>query len=121
MVVTLVVYWLAEEYAELLGEQVEGGFVPSWGYIRGALAVTWPMVSASFAPLVALVLARLAGVSALTAANIGLAAAVVLLTVHGWAAGRAVKLRGLQLFFAASIVAALGLVMVLLKNLSLLH
>jgi len=121
VVVTLVVYWLAEEYAELLGEQVEGGFVPSWGYIRGALAVTWPMVSASFAPLVALVLARLAGVSALTAANIGLAAAVVLLTVHGWAAGRAVKLRGLQLFFAASIVAALGLVMVLLKNLSLLH
>jgi len=25
VVVTLVVYWLAEEYAELLGEQVEGG------------------------------------------------------------------------------------------------
>jgi hypothetical protein len=121
VVVTLVVYWLAEEYAELLGEQVEGGFLPSWEYIRGELAATWPMVSASFAPLVTLVLARLAGASALTAANVGLAAAVALLTVHGWVAGRAAKLHGPQLFFAASIVAALGLVMVLLKNLILLH
>ena len=57
-------------------------------------------------------LARLAGASALTAANIGLVAAVVLLTVHGWAAGPAAKLRGLQPFFTASIVAAPGLVMV---------
>ena len=45
VVVTLVVYWLAEEYAELLGEQAEGGALPSWGYIRGALAATWPMVA----------------------------------------------------------------------------
>jgi hypothetical protein len=36
--------------------------------------------------------------------------------------GRATaKLRGLQLFFATSVVAALGLVMVLLKNLILVH
>ena len=121
VVVTLVVYWLAEEYAELLGEQAEGGFLLSWGYIRGALAASWPMVTASFAPLAALVLARLAGASALAAANIGLAVAVVLLAVHGWAAGRAARLRGWPLFCAASIVAALGLVMVLLKNLSFLH
>src|SRR5450755_2588556 len=30
IVVTLVVYWLAEEYAELLGEQLEGGRLPTW-------------------------------------------------------------------------------------------
>src|ERR1700728_1402392 len=77
VVVTLLVYWVAEEYAEVLGEQVEGGRLPSRAYIREALAATWPMVSASFAPLVALVLARLAGASALTAANVGLAVAVV--------------------------------------------
>ena len=29
VVITLLVYWIAEEYAELLGEQVEAGFVPS--------------------------------------------------------------------------------------------
>ena len=28
VVVTLLVYWLAEEYAEVLGEQVEGGRLP---------------------------------------------------------------------------------------------
>ena len=61
IVITLVVYWLAEEYAELLGEQAEGGLVPTWDYIRGSLAATWPMVTASFAPLAVLVLARLAG------------------------------------------------------------
>jgi hypothetical protein len=54
VVVTLLVYWLAEEYAELLGEQAEGGRLPSWASIRGALAATWPMVSASYAPLLAL-------------------------------------------------------------------
>jgi hypothetical protein len=121
VVVTLLVYWLAEEYAELLGEQAQGGHLPGRAHIRAALAATWPMVSASFLPLLALVLARLAGASALTAANVGLAAAIVLLTIHGWLAGRAAKLRGWQLFFATSVAAALGLVMIFLKDLVLIH
>jgi hypothetical protein len=121
VVVTLLVYWLAEQYAELLGEQAEGGHPPSWASIRGALAATRPMVSASYAPLLALLLARLAGASALVAANVGLAAAIVLLTIHGWSAGRAAQLRGWQLFFATSIAAALGLLMIALKDLVLIH
>lgn len=121
VVVTLLVYWLAEEYAELLGEQAEGGRLPSRASIRGALAATWPMVSASFAPLLALLLARLAGASALASANVGLAAAIVLLTIHGWSAGRAAQLRGRQLFFATSVAAALGLLMIALKDLVLIH
>ena len=121
VVVTLLVYWLAEEYAEVLGEQAEGGRLPIWASVRKALAATWPMVSASFAPLVALVLARLAGASALTAANVGLVVAVLLLTFHGWLAGRAAQLRGWQLLLATSFAAALGLVMILLKDLVLTH
>jgi hypothetical protein len=121
VVVTLLVYWVAEEYAEVLGEQVEGGRLPSRTYIWSALAATWPMVSASFLPLLALVLARLAGASDLTAANVGLAAAVILLTVHGWLAGRAAELHGRNLFFATSLAAALGIVMILLKDLVLTH
>ena len=121
VVVTLLVYWLAEEYAEVLGEQAAGGRLPSRAYIREALTATWPMVSASYAPLLALVLARLAGASALTAANIGLAAAIVLLTIHGWLAGRAAQLRGRQLLATTSVAAALGLVMILLKDLVLIH
>ena len=121
VVVTLLVYWLAEEYAEVLGEQVEGGRLPGWANIRRALASTWPMVTASYVPLLALVLARLAGASALTAANVGLVAAIVLLTVHGWLAGRAAQLGGWQLFLATSVAAGLGLLMIALKDFVLIH
>jgi hypothetical protein len=32
------------------------GALPTWAYVRGALAATWPMVSASYLPLLALVM-----------------------------------------------------------------
>ena len=121
VVVTLLVYWLAEEYAEVVGEQVEGGRLPSRASVRRALAATWPMVTASYVPLLALVLAWLAGASDLTAANVGLVAAVILLTLHGWLAARAAQLRGWPLFFATATAAALGIVMILLKDLVLTH
>jgi hypothetical protein len=119
VVVTLVVYWLAEQYAQILGEHAAGGRAPSWAYMRGTLATSWPIVSASFAPLAALIVARVAGASAGDAANVGVAAALVLLTAHGWAAGRAAQLTGWHLAATTSVAAALGLVMVALKNLVL--
>jgi hypothetical protein len=121
VVVTLLVYWVAEEYAEVLGEQAEGGRLPTWARIRGMLISTWPMVSASYAPLLGLVFARLAGASALTAANVGLGLAIVLLTIHGWSAGRAARLHGRQLLLSTCIAAALGIVMILLKDVVLIH
>ncbi|HEX5288989.1 MAG TPA: hypothetical protein VFX25_08970 [Streptosporangiaceae bacterium] len=121
VLVTLVVYWLAEQYAELLGEQAAHGHVPTWRHVRGALGASWPIVSASFAPLAALVVARLAGASASDAANVGVGAAIALLTFHGWRAGRAAELRGWRLAATTAIAAILGLVMVALKNLVLLH
>lgn len=121
VVVTLLVYWIAEEYAEVLGEQATGGHLPTWASIRAMLATTWPMVTASYLPLLALLVARGAGASAFAAANTGLAVAIVLLTFHGWSAGRASQLRGWPLAVATAIAAALGLIMVLLKDLILLH
>jgi hypothetical protein len=121
VVVTLVVYWLAEQYAEVLGEEAAGGRLPSRASIQGALAATWPMVTASYVPLLAVILAWAAGASPLTAANAGLAVAVVLLTIHGWLAGRAAQLQGRKLFVATAIAAGLGIVMILLKELVLIH
>jgi hypothetical protein len=121
VLVTLVVYWLAENYAEVLGDQVTGGRLPSLAQIRRLLAGGWPMVSASFAPLAVLVLVRLAGASASSAATAGVGAAVVLLTVHGWSAGRASQLRGWQLAGATSTATVLELVLVVLKNFVILH
>jgi hypothetical protein len=121
VVVTLLVYWIAEEYAEVLGEHTAGGRLPSRASIQGALVATWPMVTASYLPLLAVVLAAVAGASELTAANVGLVVAIVLLTVHGWLAGRAAQLQGWKLLVATSIAAGLGLVMILLKDLVLVH
>jgi len=121
VVATLVVYWLGEEYADLLGEQVEGGVVPTWAHIREELAATMPMISASYLPLLTLVLARIAGASALAAANIGLITAALLLTFHAWSAGRSAHLRGGQLLVATSIALGLGMAMILLKNIVLTH
>jgi hypothetical protein len=118
---TLLVYWIAEEYAEALGEQAAGGRLPSRASIRAALASTWPMVTSSYLPLLAVVLASVAGASLLTAANVGLVVAVVLLTIHGWMAGRTARLQGRKLLLATSVAAVLGLVMILLKDLVLLH
>ena len=121
VVVTLIVYWLAEEYAELLGEQIEAGRLPSLKRIGAALGETWPMVTASFAPLAAVVLARLAGASSLVAANVGLVVVIILLGVHSWSAARAAHLTGWRLAGATATAAGFGLTMVLLKNLVLLH
>jgi hypothetical protein len=121
VLVTLLVYWIAEEYAEILAEHVTGGRLPSREYIRGVLANSWPMVSASYLPLIVLIAARLAGASPNVAANVGLVMTIVLLTYHGWSAARASELHRWRLVGATLTATALGLVMVLLKDLVLLH
>jgi len=121
VVVTLLVYWSAEEYAELLGEQTSGGRLPTRAQVWTELRATWPMVTASYGPLAALLVARMFGATPLTAANTGLAVAVALLVVHAWSAARAARLHGFPLVVATCSAGVLGVVMVLLKNLVLLH
>jgi hypothetical protein len=89
--------------------------------IRNELTATWTMVSASFLPLLVLLLVRAAGTSAPAAANAGLISALVLLVFYGWSAGRAADLRGARLLFITSIAAVLGLLMIVLKNVVLVH
>jgi hypothetical protein len=119
--VTLVVYWAAEQYAELLGEHTQEGRLPRWPAVRAALAASWPMVAASYMPLLVLVVVRLAGASDSGAAWAGVIAALVLLVYHGWAAARAASLQGKSLLAATLMAAGLGVVMILLKELVLLH
>jgi predicted membrane protein len=51
----------------------------------------------------------------------GLAVAVVLLTIHGWSASRAARLSGWQLLLSTSVAAGLGIVMIVLKDVVLIH
>src|SRR5689334_9931829 len=43
VLLTLVVYWTAEQYAEVLGEQAEHGYLPTWSSICDGLVSTSPM------------------------------------------------------------------------------
>jgi hypothetical protein len=115
VIVTLLVYWIAEQYAELLGEQAHAGRLPTWARTRELLAASWPMVTASYIPLLALLVTRALGATPVTAANVALIVAIGLLLVHGWNAGRAAELHGLRLFVTTSISGALGVAMILLK------
>jgi hypothetical protein len=115
VLVTLLVYWAAEGYAELLAEQAHAGHLPTWAQVRASLAAIWPMVTASYVPLLSLLVARVLGVATRTAATVALIVAIALLLVHGWTAGRASQLRGARLVAVTLIAGAFGVMMILLK------
>jgi hypothetical protein len=117
VLVTLVIYWLADEYSVLLGEHVHEGRLPNGAQIRSSLTASWPIVSASFVPLVAMALIRLLGASTSAAADSALVVAIALLLAQGLAAGRAAGLRGVRLTVVTLLAGLLGVGMVVLKSL----
>lgn len=116
VLLTLIVYWLAEQYADMLGEQVEHGQLPTWTQLRTGMTYTWPMVSAAYLPVLALIVCRISGLSRTPAANVALAVATILLLLYGWYAGRAAHLRGVPLLATTLIAGAFGVLMIILKN-----
>jgi hypothetical protein len=121
VLVTLTVYWVAEEYADLLGGQIAGARLPGWRHIRSALVASWAMVSASYLPLLVLLIASAAGAADTDAASAALVAAAVELVLYALAAGRAAALRGRSQLVITALAAVLGLAMIALKVLVLTH
>jgi hypothetical protein len=115
VLVTSLVYWAAEGYAELLGEHAHSGRLPSWSHVRASLAGIWPMVTASYIPLGSLLVVRVLGADTRTAATVALVVAIALLLVQGWVAGKASQLRGVRLLAVTLIAGAFGVMMILLK------
>jgi hypothetical protein len=116
VLVTLVVYWLAETYAHLMAAQHVYGRPIGWSRARHDLRISWPLVSASFIPLIAVVVAALVGASVSTAQTVGLICATLLLFSAGWVAGRRRGLTGPRLLLAAVIAAGFGLALIALKT-----
>jgi hypothetical protein len=116
IVVTLIVYWLAEQYAELLGAHTHDGRLPSISLVRSSLAEAWPMVTASFVPVASIGVAVLFGATSSDAAQAALIVTVVLLIMHGYNAGRTAGLRGRQRLFVTVIAGLLGVAMIILKS-----
>ncbi len=112
--VTLLVYWLSEQYAEL-GARASEGRIPSAGSVRSALRDKWPIVSASYVPLVALLVARLLGATPSDAALVALVVIVVLLMIYGWRAGRAARMGRLAQTGMVLLAGGLGVLMIVLK------
>jgi hypothetical protein len=121
VLLTLIVYWTAEQYAEVLGEQAEHGDLPTWSSIRNGLSSTSSMVTATYIPVLALIATRLLGASRTTAANTALGVAVLLLLIHGWSSGRAADLRGTRLVAVTLMAGSLGLFMIVMKNFVITH
>lgn len=117
VLVTLLVYWAAEQYAALLGEHTHDGSLPEFEQVRASLSSSWPMVTASFVPLIGLIVARGLGATTIGAALVALLVAVVLLVYHGHAAGKAAGLKGVRLAAVTATAGLLGIAMVILKTL----
>ena len=125
VLVTLLVYWLAERYAEVLGlvsspdhggPYEQGTHRITAAHVRHVLRSGWAMIQASVTPLVVLLGSRLLGADSETAVNIALGYTVVLLATLGWLAANRAGLTGWARWLAAIFATFLGLVVVILKG-----
>lgn len=114
VLVTVFVYWVAEQYAAVLAAQLAGR-ATSRSHLRESLREGWPMVEASYAPLLVLLLAWLVGASRTVAVFSALIFTTALLFSFGWIAGRRSGLSGLALLASVLVAGGLGLVMIALK------
>jgi hypothetical protein len=114
VIVTLLIYWLAERWSVLLGTHLAGEPI-DWRHAREVFADGWPMVQASYAPLVVMLLASAAGASSDLAVSLALLGNVVSLVALGTLAGRRAGLRGLWLLGAATFTGMLGVLLIILK------
>jgi hypothetical protein len=114
VLVTVFVYWVAEQYAAVLAARL-AGHASSGRQVRASLREGWPMVEASYAPLLVLLLAWLLGASRTVAVLSALVFTTLLLFTFGWMAGRRGGLSGLRLLGSALVGGGLGLVMIVLK------
>jgi hypothetical protein len=114
--ITLLVYWLAERWSELIAGHLSGEPF-SRAYVRKVFVHGWPMVQASYAPMLVLIIADLFGASTETAINIALAVTIVLLAGLGSLVGAKAKLPPWGVAFSSGFVAFLGVLLIVLKTL----
>jgi hypothetical protein len=115
---TLLVYWLAERWSLILGEHLTGEPF-DWAHARHVFVSGWPLVQASYGPMLVLLVARLVGASVELAINLALLWTIATLVILGALAGSRSKLPPLGVIGSAVFNGLLGLLLIFLK--SLLH
>jgi hypothetical protein len=114
VIVTVFVYWVAERYAELLGELSQGHMLTKADIVH-SFREGLPMIEASYAPLAVLVGAAVLGADTPTALTIAMLFTVGWLFALGFYAGRRHGLTGWPLAVVTGIAGLLGLILVILK------
>jgi hypothetical protein len=118
VLVTLFVYWVAERYAHLLAAGVRGrqqGWAATRAAVGRVLREGWPMIEASYLPLVVLVVVDLVSDRLEIAVIASLAASTLLLAALGYLAARRAGAIGAGAFGWAIASGVLGLITVCLK------
>jgi len=114
VLVTQLVYWLAERYAEILAKSVHGTRL-TLAQVAHTAREGWPLVQASYAPLGAFILLYFFGAAVATAVLGALLLSTALLIGLGIIAGRRARLGALGTTVSAVIAGVLGLIMVTFK------
>jgi hypothetical protein len=115
--ITVLVYWAAESYADVLGEQIAEERRSTWPRARELLRQGWPLVEASYVPLVVLVIAWLLGASTTAAITAGLVTNALLLIALGWIASKRTSTSIPARIGAAALAGAFGMIMIAVKTL----
>ncbi len=115
VLVTVLVYWSAELYSDVLADRMNKPGSGSWTRLRERISDRFPMVQASYVPLVVLILAGLCGAGVSLAVTIALSVTTIVLFWLGWVAARRSGSTGAGLVLSATLAACFGLVLVGLK------
>jgi len=113
VVVTLLIYWLAERYARVVAERIHEGHRPGWQAVRDQLTRGWEIMSASLVPLLVLLLARGVGAGMNLAILLALITSTLLLGLAGWRMGARLTQR--ERLVSTLVAAMFGAIMVVLK------
>jgi len=115
-VATVCVFWLAHAWAQTLGRRIVG-VGPSGRALRHSLARDWPLVQSALPPLAAMGIAGLLGASDQTALDVGFWVCVASLGAWGGFVAYREQASAAGIGVAAVGGAALGLLLVVLKEL----
>ena len=114
MLVTVLVFWLAHAYADVLADSV-GGQRSTRSRVAAVLSEEWPMVQSAALPVLALMAGAVGLVSDDASEWIALGLGVATLFFWGVRAGRGERLGRGRVLLAGAVSASFGLMIVLLK------
>jgi hypothetical protein len=114
---TSIVFWIVHVYAEVINRETSGDTTPFWSLVRQSGWQEWPLVEAALLPMLPLLLGALGVFGRSAAITLSLVVGLGDLWIWGYAAGRAVHHSRLKSVLTGAGAVALGVVMVLLKNL----